>query len=220
MNHFKRGILIPLLACTLAAACSPGTPASAATLETNSINIEKVAKDSKSSAADPTDAWLALCKKIGKKIKKRSFIYSNSRTKKTWKAALSGSRRTNCALYVSWCLQEYGALKKGQTFYVRGNGSIKKNFSAWGNDVQVIRVYKPCGSVKLQKGDVVCWSGIAHCNIYAGRSKSGNRLWYDAGKSATTGGRSGSRYKKVGARQVSYLDRRRISYIIRIKDLA
>ena len=154
-----------------------------------------------------------------KVLKKKKFKYSNSGTRSTYKGALSSGKKSNCALYVSWCLQQYGALKKGRTFYVRSSGSLKKNFGKWGKKVKVIRVNKTCSSADLQKGDVVCWAGIAHCNIYAGRNNSGDRLWYDAGKSATYSGRSGSRFENVGAKTQGYLDSKRISYIIRIKNL-
>ncbi|MCD8018970.1 MAG: hypothetical protein LUF92_05110 [Clostridiales bacterium] len=177
------------------------------------------AKNSKSSSSSNLEEWLDICETIGQTMKKKHFTYSNYGTKKTYSSALSGARKSNCALYVSWCLQEYGAIKKGKTFYVRWNGSIKKNFSSWGKKVQIIRVNKKCSSANLKAGDIVCWSGIAHCNIYAGKNKSGKRLWYDAGKSATYSGRSGSSYENVGARQLSYLNSRRISYIIRIKNL-
>lgn len=165
------------------------------------------------------ERWLNICETMGDNLHKKRFRYSNSGTRPTYKRALSSGRKSNCALYVSWCLQEYGALKKGQTFYVKGSGSIKKNFSKWGKKVRVIRVYKRCRSTKLRPGDVVCWSGTAHACIYAGRNKSGERIWYDGGKVATYGNSSGSRYKNFKVRHLGYLDGRKISYVIRIKNL-
>mgnify|MGYP001851791494 CR=1 FL=1 len=176
-------------------------------------------KSSKKSENTNLNRWLKICENMGKNLKKKKFKYSNSGTRSTYKGALSSGKKSNCALYVSWCLQQYGALKKGRTFYVRSSGSLKKNFGKWGKKVKVIRVNKTCTSADLQKGDVVCWAGIAHCNIYAGRNNSGDRLWYDAGKSATYSGRSGSRFENVGAKTQGYLDSKRISYIIRIKNL-
>lgn len=164
--------------------------------------------------------WLDVCETMANNIEKRKFSYSNHGTRSTYAGAVSSGKKSNCALYVSWCLQEYGALKKGKTFYVRSSGSLKKNFSKWGKQVKVIRVNKTCSSADLQIGDVVCWSGIAHCNIYAGRNGSGERLWYDAGKSATYSGHSGSRFENIGKKTQSYLDSKRISYIIRIKNIA
>lgn len=211
---------------------APSTPAKPAT-PTNSGNSSSSAsqapasnttsgnsgKSSKKSENTNLNRWLKICENMGKNLKKKKFKYSNSGTRSTYKGALSSGKKSNCALYVSWCLQQYGALKKGRTFYVRSSGSLKKNFGKWGKKVKVIRVNKTCTSADLQKGDVVCWAGIAHCNIYAGRNNSGDRLWYDAGKSATYSGRSGSRFENVGAKTQGYLDSKRISYIIRIKNL-
>lgn len=166
------------------------------------------------------DRWLNVCETIGDNLQSRKFSYSNHGTRSTYAGALSSGKKSNCALYVSWCLQEYGALKKGKTFYVRSSGSLKKNFSKWGKQVKVIRMNKTCSSADLQQGDVVCWAGIAHCNVYAGRNSAGERLWYDAGKSATYSGHSGSRFENVGAKTQGYLDSKRISYVIRIKNLS
>ena len=217
---------------TPATPAAPSTPAKPAT-PTNSGSSSSSAsqapasnttsgnsgKSSKKSENTNLNRWLKICENMGKNLKKKKFKYSNSGTRSTYKGALSSGKKSNCALYVSWCLQQYGALKKGRTFYVRSSGSLKKNFSKWGKKVKVIRVNKICSSADLQKGDVVCWAGIAHCNIYAGRNSSGDRLWYDAGKSATYSGRSGSRFENVGAKTQGYLDSKRISYIIRIKNL-
>lgn len=217
---------------TPATPAAPSTPAKPAT-PTNSGNSSSSAsqapasnttsgnsgKSSKKSENTNLNRWLKICENMGKNLKKKKFKYSNSGTRSTYKGALSSGKKSNCALYVSWCLQQYGALKKGRTFYVRSSGSLKKNFGKWGKKVKVIRVNKTCTSADLQKGDVVCWAGIAHCNIYAGRNNSGDRLWYDAGKSATYSGRSGSRFENVGAKTQGYLDSKRISYIIRIKNL-
>ncbi len=163
--------------------------------------------------------WMDVCGDMLSNLKKYKFHYSNSRTKHTFSAAVRKSRRANCSLYVSWCLQQYGAIKKGQTFYVLGSGSIHKNFSKWGSKVKLIRVYKRCSRAKLQPGDVVCWQGSAHSNIYAGRNSSGKRVWFDGGKVATKGNSAGSRYSHTGKRSLGYLNNRTISYIIRIKNV-
>lgn len=204
MNHLKTRLPIQLLAIVFTCSFLLLTPIHVHAEEESGSNL---------------NTWLNVCETMGDNLKSKNFIYSNSRPKSTYSAALAHRRRSNCALYVSWCLQQYGALKPGQTFYVRHSGSLRKNFSRWGSKVKVIRVNKRCSSTDLQPGDVVCWAGIAHCNIYAGRNNSGDRLWYDAGKASTYSGHTGSRYQNVGAKQLSYLNSKRISYIIRIKDL-
>lgn len=160
--------------------------------------------------------WIKTCEKMLRNMKKYRFRYSNSGGSDTYRGALKRSRRTNCALFASWCLQEGGAISKGNTFYMRGR-SLHKDFKKWGNKVRVFRVNKRCSSAHLQKGDVVCWSSASHVNIYAGKSSSGKRLWIDGGKVATAGNHNGSRYVHTGARALSYLNRRKIAYIIRIR---
>lgn len=198
---------------------APSTQTSNQTTQPSTSKNTNTKKNTKKATVTNLERWLNICETLGDNLKKRHFIYSNSRTKSTYKAALKKRRRSNCALYVSWCLQQYGAIKSGQTFYVRRSGSIHKNFRKWGSKVKVIHVNKKCSSANLEAGDIVCWAGIAHTNIYAGKNNSGDRLWYDAGKASTYSGHTGSRYENVGAKQLSYLNSKRISYIIRIKNL-
>lgn len=209
MKYIKRSLLMMALALILSSSLLYSTP-----VQASAANAENTSEESN------LDIWLNTCLTMGKKLHSYGFRYSNSGTRSTFKRALSSRRKSNCALYVSWCLQEYGAVKKGQTFYIKGHGRIKKNFSRWNsNKVKVIKVYKKCSSTKLQAGDIVCWSGTPHTCIYAGRNSSGERTWFDGGKVSTYGNSSGSRYKSFKARHLGYLDHRRISYIIRIKDL-
>ena len=162
--------------------------------------------------------WLVNCNNVAKVLEKGHFRYSNGGTKGTLKKARRHGKRSNCALYVSWCLQEFGATNKGTTFYTSGSGRIRGRGNL-GRNVTVLRKYCSVADADLQIGDVVCFKGVAHTAIYAGKSEFGNRLWYDGGKSATNTKRSGGRYRNIGARHVDYLNRRTVSYIIRIKGL-
>ena len=159
--------------------------------------------------------WYNVCTNVGKTLKNKGFRYSNGGCKSTLKKGISSGRKCNCALYVSWCLQEYGAINKGKTFYVKGSGKISKKL---GREVRVIRVYKKAKNARLKPGDVACFT-TPHACIYAGKSKSGKRLWFDQGKIATYGNSSGARYKSFGKRQEGYLNNRTVSYIIRIKNI-
>ena len=144
--------------------------------------------------------WMSICSSMADNIEKKHFVYSNGGTARTYNSAVKRSRRSNCALYVSWCLQKYGALGSGQTFYIRrGSSSIRKNFGHWKKKkVQVIRVNKRASRVNLKKGE---------------------RLWFDAGKAATYGHHSGSRFNNIGKKTQGYLNSKTVSYIIRIKGL-
>ena len=206
MKYLKSKLFVSLFATLLIFGFCMAKPAQTQAAEVESANMAR---------------WMSICDNMASNIEKKHFVYSNSSTKKTYRAAAKKRRRSNCALYVSWCLQQYGAFKSGQTIYIRrGSSHIKKNFSRWNKKkVQVIRVNKRASRVKLKKGDVVLWSSIGHTNIYAGENSSGDRLWYDAGKSATYGHHSGSRFENIGKKTQGFLDSKKISYIIRIKGL-
>ena len=206
MKYLKSKLFVSLFATLLIFGFCMAKPAQTQAAEVESANMAR---------------WMSICDNMASNIEKKHFVYSNSSTKNTYRAAAKKRRRSNCALYVSWCLQQYGAFKSGQTIYIRrGSSHIKKNFSRWNKKkVQVIRVNKRASRVKLKKGDVVLWNSIGHTNIYAGENSSGDRLWYDAGKSATYGHHSGSRFENIGKKTQGFLDSKKISYIIRIKGL-
>ena len=206
MKYLKSKLFVSLFATLLIFGFCMAKPAQTQAAEVESANMAR---------------WMSICDNMASNIEKKHFVYSNSSTKKTYRAAAKKRRRSNCALYVSWCLQQYGAFKSGQTIYIRrGSSHIKKNFSRWNKKkVQVIRVNKRASRVKLKKGDVVLWSSIGHTNIYAGENSSGDRLWYDAGKSATYSHHSGSRFENIGKKTQGFLNSKKISYIIRIKGL-
>lgn len=200
MKYFKSRLFISIFAVLLTLGSALAAPAQAHAEE-----------------SDNMDRWMSVCQKMADNIEKKHFVYGNGGIKKTYSSAVRSRRRSNCALYVSWCLQEYGALKSGQTFYY--TGSIHKNFSHWSSKVKVIRVNKRASRVNLQKGDIVLWRGMRHVNIYAGKSSSGKRLWYDCGKGSTYSHHSGSRFKNIGKKSLGYLNSKRVGYIIRIKNL-
>ena len=62
------------------------------------------------------EGWIDACQKVGRDLTKYNFTYG-SHNKPTLSASIKHGRKANCASYVSWCLQEFGVLKKGQTFY-------------------------------------------------------------------------------------------------------
>ena len=164
--------------------------------------------------------FYAVCTNIGKIMAAKHFTYSNGGVSKSFRAALKkGRKHCNCARYVNWCLQEYGAISQGKTFYASEGGGIHKGFSSWGSKVKIIRVYKSPAGAHLKEGDVCFWDGVPHLCIYAGKNAKGKRLWFDGGKVATRSNSEGSPYKKYGRRHLGYLDHRTVSYIVRIKDL-
>ena len=182
------------------------------------INIREV--EVKAGTGWTLENWLKVCRTMGANMSRKGFRYSYNSHADSYSEALSGKRRTNCSKYVCWCMQEFGAIEQGQTFYLKHGRKIKKNFDDWDySKVSVIRVFKSCDAADLKPGDVVLWAGKLHMCIYAGRNSRGHRTWFDAGRQNTHEKCSGSRFKTIAAESCRYLDCRKVGYIIRIKGL-
>ena len=164
-----------------------------------------------------TEGWIEACQKVGRDLTKYNFTYG-SHNKPTLSASIKHGRKANCASYVSWCLQEFGVLKKGKTFYTRG-GRIHKRFKSWRGKVQIIKVNKKLTDVNLQPGDIIGWRDIVHTNIYVGKNGKGQKLWLDGGSAGTRRGRVRRYYSADKIKTFSYLNKHKVSFIIRIKGL-
>ena len=222
MHHIKRNFLLgTMMAILLVGFLCPVSTFAQKASAYSTVRNKAAAGKKKSNVQNSggLSAWLNVCRTMGINVNKKGFRYSYESHAHSYNEALSGSRKTNCSKFVSWCLQEYGALEQGQTFYVM-DGRIKKKFKTWDKTkVSVFKVYKHCSAAGLQPGDVVCWAGKPHSCIYAGRDRHGRRLWFDAGRQNTYGKCSGSRFRRITASPSKYLDRRTVGYIIRIKGL-
>lgn len=164
-----------------------------------------------------TEGWLEACQYVGKQMTKYKFSYGNG-SRSTLEASIKNGRRSNCASYVSWCLQEFGVLKKGQTFFTR-HGRIVKRFKSWRGKVEIIPINKRAGSANLKPGDIVGWKDFTHTNIYAGENEKGEKLWLDGGSAATHRGRVRRYYCADKKKTYSYLNKHVISFVIRIKEI-
>lgn len=170
------------------------------------------------------NAFLNTCRVISNQIlADGNWIYSNSGIKKTYKEARAASRRaTNCAHFVSMCVQEFGGLNKGQTFYGNMDGEIKTSSSTMAvlkTNYEIINVGKqpfPTVQYMLRPGDICIWVG-QHTNIYAGTDASGNLCWFDAGGSMTADGKHDSGPFSRLYKTASYKNSR-LSYILRVKN--
>lgn len=91
---------------------------------------------------------------------------------------------------ISWSLQEYGILKKGQTFYSKKNGSLSckeesKCYKKLKKGCEIIDAGGiSCAETEklkdiLHVGDICCYN--LHMNVVAGVDDQGNILYYDAG---------------------------------------
>ncbi|MBQ6582516.1 MAG: SH3 domain-containing protein, partial [Mogibacterium sp.] len=131
-------------------------------------------------------AFLNECDKLGKLIVKNKFIYSNSGVQRNYAAAVKCTvKKTNCALYVSWALQNYGILPKDKTIWlnnrINGNGT---DYIKASKKVAICYPNRKTKDLDLLPGDI-CGFQVTplskHTMVYAGKDAKGRRLWYSAG---------------------------------------
>lgn len=150
------------------------------------------------------EAFLQVCKNVATTIvNDRNWIYSNSNNKKSFPDARANSRTTNCAHFVSMCMQQFGTIPQGYTFYSYTDGELKfqpLHLPAEEVIMESLNKYytiiKPNGKkvseLNLQPGDVCCYKG--HVNVYAGKDSKGVMTWYDFAASGTSDGKKDSGY--------------------------
>ncbi|MBQ6582882.1 MAG: hypothetical protein IJH77_03520 [Mogibacterium sp.] len=135
--------------------------------------------------SEEIEKWLGVAESLGRRIAANHFTYSNSNVRSTYAAALSQARHVNCALYVSWAMQEYGILPYGKTIWL--DSSIHGNGASYLKSSDKVTISYPnrlTTSVDLQPGDI-CGFQIGpsnrHTMIYGGKDSSGRMVWYSAG---------------------------------------
>ncbi len=150
------------------------------------------------------NAFLKSCKKVANTIMKDgNWIYdTGSGTRKSLAEARASYRQTNCSNYVNFCMQDYGTLKPGMTFYSSysakivylGSASEKaatKEMLEQNYDIIDIGGKKAL-KAGLQLGDICLYKG--HMNVYAGLNSAGAPMWYDAGRNSTSDEKAQSGY--------------------------
>ena len=159
--------------------------------------------------------------KLRKLVVDNEFIYSNSGVSKSFDEALNGNRKSNCALLVSFALQDAGYLPPGKTIYykdgLRGGGAsdIESN-----PNLEVTYPDKEPRECGLKEGDVCGFmlSGgrVPHMAIFAGYSDDGDLLWYTGGRDATDKKTHlYESYEKIGPRTQHYYNE--VQILIRVK---
>mgnify|MGYP005778585253 CR=1 FL=1 len=183
----------------------------------SAVNPTAVQAEETTTYTHDVEGWFQVCEKVGKDLVDYGFSYGN-RNMSTLSASIKKGRKSNCASYVSWCLQEFGILNKGETFYTK-RGRIIKKFKSWHGKVKIIRMNKRVDKAKLKPGDIVGWGDMIHTNIYAGKNANGEKLWYDGGSAAADTGRVRWYESPHKKRTYKYLNKHRIAVVIRIKGL-
>ena len=163
--------------------------------------------------------FLAECKEIADTIVgDGDWIYSNSNLKNTFKEARQEARKTNCAMYVAWCMQEFGTLKKGQYFYSNWDGKLTCSSSVRERLERYYDIYqigKDFSEKDIKPGDICLWKG--HTNVYAGKDSQGKKLWYDLGHNQTSDNKAESGPFVRGIR-VGNMGWTELTTVLRLKD--
>ena len=164
---------------------------------------------------------LEACQKLANIVYSDNNWHYHTTHYGSFSAARNGSRKMDCAKYVSYVLQDIGILSSGQTFYSSSGGSIKckgKNTrQALKRRCEIIPVgkkVKDCGSI-LQPGDICCMT--RHTCIYSD-TKDGDMYWWSAGTGACKKGKFKWLYKHYPSYQGRHGAKgQTIHYIIRAK---
>ena len=131
---------------------------------------------------------------------------------------------TNCAIYVSWALQDAGIIKKGQVFWIDKGGAIRgkrKTCITKNSKLKILHPHKKAKHAGLKKGDICGWDNHIHTAVYAGRDAKGRTLWYSAGRDGGVK-KNGKWYFKAGKTKAKVRAARydgKIATVIRIRNL-
>ena len=156
-------------------------------LDYSDTNNETASSNSSASSKDLLNAMDSLAGKITS----NKFHYSNNKTYSTYQKALNNKKRVNCATYVSWALQDIGALPSGKTFwcgYGKIHGKAKKILKSSSKFTVKEHVNRSVASLvksgDLKPGDIVGAQTYAHTMVYRGKI-NGEYTFYSVGKKST-----------------------------------
>lgn len=177
--------------------------------KTTTVKASAPAKASTTTEISTRQKFINELEAKGKEINK-SFKYSNKNSKTTWAAALK-NHITNCARFVSWCLQGAGILAKGEVIYfdgkkLKGSGAGKIMSSSKVSRYKPNKTMKQLSKEKSIKVGDICMFSNGHMMVI----KKTTLLWYSAGPTDV------KKNKVLGARKSSY-DKKKPKLIIRIK---
>lgn len=168
--------------------------------------------------------WKHSLDRVAENLEKDGFHYSVNGGKGSYRKSKEKRRVTNCAIYVSWALQDAGIIKKGQVFWIDKGGAIRgkrKTCITKNNKLKILHPHKKAKHAGLKKGDICGWDSHIHTAVYAGRDAKGRTLWYSAGRDGGVK-KNGKWYFKAGktkakVRAVRYDGK--IATVIRIRNL-
>lgn len=168
--------------------------------------------------------WKHSLDRVAENLEKDGFHYSVNGGKGSYRKSKEKRRVTNCAIYVSWALQDAGIIKKGQVFWIDKGGAIRgkrKTCITKNNKLKILHPHKKAKHAGLKKGDICGWDSHIHTAVYAGRDAKGRTLWYSAGRDGGVK-KNGKWYFKAGKTKAKVRATRydgKIATVIRIRNL-
>lgn len=168
--------------------------------------------------------WKHSLDRVAENLDKDGFRYSVNGGKGSYRRSKETRRVTNCALYVSWALQDAGIIKKGQVFWIDKGGAIRgkrKTCITKNSKLKVLHPHKKAKHAGLKKGDICGWDSHIHTAVYAGRDAKGRTLWYSAGRDGGVK-KNGKWYFKADKTKAKVRAARydgKIATVIRIRNL-
>lgn len=168
--------------------------------------------------------WKHSLDRVAENLEKDGFHYSVNGGKGSYRKSKEKRRVTNCAIYVSWALQDAGIIKKGQVFWIDKGGAIRgkrKTCITKNSKLKVLHPHKKAKHAGLKKGDICGWDSHIHTAVYAGRDSKGRTLWYSAGRDGGVK-KNGKWYFKAGKTKAKVRAARydgKIATVIRIRNL-
>lgn len=168
--------------------------------------------------------WKHSLDRVAENLEKDGFHYSVNGGKGSYRKSKETRRVTNCAIYVSWALQDAGIIKKGQVFWIDKGGAIRgkrKTCITKNSKLKILHPHKKAKHAGLKKGDICGWDNHIHTAVYAGRDAKGRTLWYSAGRDGGVK-KNGKWYFKAGKTKAKVRAARydgKIATVIRIRNL-
>lgn len=168
--------------------------------------------------------WKHSLDRVAENLEKDGFHYSVNGGKGSYRKSKETRRVTNCAIYVSWALQDAGIIKKGQVFWIDKGGAIRgkrKTCITKNSKLKILHPHKKAKHAGLKKGDICGWDSHIHTAVYAGRDAKCRTLWYSAGRDGGVK-KNGKWYFKAGKTKAKVRAARydgKIATVIRIRNL-
>lgn len=168
--------------------------------------------------------WKHSLDRVAENLEKDGFHYSVNGGKGSYRKSKEKRCVTNCAIYVSWALQDAGIIKKGQVFWIDKGGAIRgkrKTCITKNSKLKILHPHKKAKHAGLKKGDICGWDNHIHTAVYAGRDAKGRTLWYSAGRDGGVK-KNGKWYFKAGKTKAKVRAARydgKIATVIRIRNL-